>query len=299
MAARTEVDQRSQRHYRRASSSVFTLVRRVLKPVFVHGFLISASAIMALPFIWMVLSSLKAQPEIFIFPPRWLPRTPLWSNYIDVTKAMPFGWFTFNSLEIAILVVIGQLLSASLAAYAFGRLEFPGRDVMFLIWIGCMMIPSQVTLIPQFILFRSFGWLDTHLPLIVPSFFGSAFGTFLLRQFFMTIPMELEDAAVVDGCSRFRIYWNIMMPLAKPALATLAVFTFMGSWNNLLGPVIYLTTYKKLTLPVGLAFFRGQYSTEWALLMAGATLSVIPIVVLYIVAQQYFVEGVVMSGIKG
>jgi len=261
--------------------------------------LILASLVMALPFIWMVLSSLKSQPEIFIFPPRLLPRTPQWSNYIEVTKAMPFTWFTFNSLKIALLSVLGQVLSASLAAYAFARLRFPGREFMFLVWLGCMMIPSQVTLIPQFVLFRSFGWLDTHLPLVVPNFFGSAFGTFLLRQFFMTIPMELEDAAIVDGCSRFRIYWNIMMPLAKPAIATLAVFTFMGSWNNLLGPVIYLTTYKKLTLPVGLAFFRGQYGTEWALLMAGATISVIPIIALYMFAQQYFVQGVVMSGIKG
>ncbi|MGI6209714.1 MAG: carbohydrate ABC transporter permease [Anaerolineae bacterium] len=280
-------------------AAIWSLLRRVLKPVVVHGFLIAASLVMALPFIWMVLSSLKAQPEIFIFPPRWLPRTPLWSNYIEVTRAMPFTWFTYNSLKIAFLNVIGQVLSASLAAYAFARLRFPGREAMFLTWLGCMMIPGQVTLIPQFILFRSFGWLDTHLPLVIPSFFGSAFGTFLLRQFFMTIPMELEDAAIVDGCSRFRIYWNIMMPLAKPALATLAVFTFMGSWNNLLGPVIYLTTYKKLTLPVGLAFFRGQYGTEWALLMAGATISVIPIIILYMVAQQYFVQGVVMSGIKG
>ncbi|NPV07478.1 MAG: carbohydrate ABC transporter permease [Anaerolineae bacterium] len=279
--------------------SAWETLRKVLRPVVVHGFLILASLIMALPFIWMVLSSLKAQPEIFIFPPRWLPKTPLWSNYIEVTKAMPFTWFTYNSLKIAVLTVLGQILSASLAAYAFARLRFPGREVMFLTWLGCMMIPGQVTLIPQFILFRSFGWLDTHLPLVIPSFFGSAFGTFLLRQFFMTIPMELEDAAIVDGCTRFRIYWNIMMPLAKPALATLAVFTFMGSWNSLLEPVVYLTTYRKLTLPVGLAFFRGQYTTNWALLMAGATLSVVPIIALYIFAQKYFVQGVVMSGIKG
>lgn len=292
-------DSRVSLRHTRSGPSTWDVTRRILKPVVVHSFLILASLIMALPFIWMVLSSLKAQPEIFIFPPRLLPRTPLWSNYIEVTKAMPFTWFTYNSLEIAILSVLGQVLSASLAAYAFARLRFPGRDIMFLVWLGCMMIPSQVTLIPQFVLFRSFGWLDTHLPLIVPSFFGSAFGTFLLRQFFLTIPMELEDAAIVDGCTRFRIYWNIMMPLAKPAIATLAVFTFMGSWNNLLGPVIYLTTYNKLTLPVGLAFFRGQYGTAWALLMAGATISVIPIIALYMFAQQYFVQGVVMSGIKG
>mgnify|MGYP005843615539 CR=1 FL=1 len=273
--------------------------KRVLRSVVVHSFLILASFFMALPFIWMVLGSLKTLPEVFIFPPRWLPRSPQWSNYIAVTKAMPFSWFMFNSFKIAFLVVVGQVLSASMAAYAFARMRFPGRDTCFLIWLACMMIPSQVTLIPQFVLFRSFGWLDSHLPLVVPNFFGNAFGTFLIRQFFLTIPSELEDAAIVDGCGRFRIYWNIMMPLSMPVLATFAVFTFMGSWNNLLGPVIYLTTYQKMTLTVGLAFFRGQYYTDWPLLMAGATISVTPIVLLYIFAQRYFVQGVVMSGIKG
>jgi multiple sugar transport system permease protein len=296
MVARAATGQYSRIRQRRSG---LALARDILKPVFVHGFLIFSCLVMALPFIWMVLSSLKAQPEIFVFPPRLLPRAWLWQNYVDTVKAMPFGWFTYNSLKIAFLTVVGQSLSASLAAYAFARLRFPGREFCFMLWLGCMMIPGQVTLIPQFILFRSFGWLDTHLPLVVPAFFGNAFGTFLMRQFFMTIPMELEDAAVVDGCTRFRIYWNIMMPLAKPAIATFAVFTFMGSWNNLLGPVIYLSSYNKMTLPVGLAFFQGQYVTQWPLVMAGATISVIPIIALYIGAQQYFVQGVVMSGIKG
>jgi len=296
MVARAATGQYSRIRQRRSG---LALARDILKPVFVHGFLIFSCLVMALPFIWMVLSSLKAQPEIFVFPPRLLPRAWLWQNYVDTVKAMPFGWFTYNSLKIAFLTVVGQSLSASLAAYAFARLRFPGREFCFMLWLGCMMIPGQVTLIPQFILFRSFGWLDTHLPLVVPAFFGNAFGTFLMRQFFMTIPMELEDAAVVDGCTRFRIYWNIMMPLAKPAIATFAVFTFMGSWNNLLGPVIYLSSYNKMTLPVGLAFFQGQYGTQWPLVMAGATISVIPIIALYIGAQQYFVQGVVMSGIKG
>jgi multiple sugar transport system permease protein len=212
---------------------------------------------------------------------------------------MPFGWFTFNSFKLAILGVVGQLLSCSLAAYAFARIRFPGRETAFLIWLACLMIPYQVTVIPQYLLFRSFGWLDTHYPLFVPYFFGGAFGTFLLRQFFMTIPSELEDAATIDGCSRFGIYWRIFLPLSRPALATLGVFVFMAQWNNLLGPVIYLSTYEKMTLTVGLAFFRGQYYTQWALLMAGAVISVIPIMALYAVAQQYFVRGVVLSGLKG
>jgi multiple sugar transport system permease protein len=278
-----------------ASRRFRTLGRRSIS----HFFLLVGCIIMAFPFIWMVLSSLKTEPEIFIFPPRWLPAAPQWSNYIRVMEAMPFGWFIYNSFKISILGVIGQLLSCSLAAYAFARIRFPGREAVFMVWLACLMIPYQVTLIPQYLLFRNFGWLDTHYPLFLPHFFGGVFGTFLLRQFFLTIPNELEDAAVIDGSSRFGIYWRIFLPLAKPALATLAVFIFMSQWNNLLGPVVYLNTYEKMTLTVGLAFFRGQYTTQWALLMAGAVISVIPIIILYAVAQQYFVRGVVLSGLKG
>jgi multiple sugar transport system permease protein len=264
-----------------------------------HVVLLVGCVVMALPFVWMFLSSLKTEPEIFVFPPRWLPATPRWSNYAAVVEAMPFGWFIYNSFKIAVLNVVGQLLSCSLAAYAFARIRFPGRESVFVAWLACLMIPSQVYLIPQYLLFRNFGWLDTHFPLFTPSFFGGAFGTFLLRQFFLTIPSELEDAARIDGCTRFGIYWRIFLPLSKPALATLGVFVFMSSWNNLIGPVVYLSTYTKMTLTVGLAFFRGQYRTEWALLMAGAVISVIPILIIYAAAQQYFVRGVVLSGLKG
>jgi multiple sugar transport system permease protein len=273
--------------------------KKRIKAALSHLVLFIGCVIMAFPFVWMVLSSLKTDMEIFIFPPRLLPKVPQWSNYPAVPAAMPFGAFTFNSFKIALLSVLGQLFSCSLAAYAFARIKFPGREGIFLAWLACLMIPSQVTLIPQFVLFRQLDWLDTHLPLFLPSFFGGAFGTFLLRQFFLTIPSELEDAAIIDGCGRFGIYWRIFMPLAKPALATLGVFVFMSNWNNLLGPVIYLTSWKKMTLTVGLAFFRGQYNTEWALLMAGAVISIIPIMTLYAAAQKYFVQGVVMSGLKG
>jgi multiple sugar transport system permease protein len=278
-----------------SAKEVGTFSRRALS----HLLLLAGCAVMALPFVWMFLSSLKTEPEIFVFPPRWLPRSPQWSNYLAVMEAMPFGWFIYNSFKISVLGVIGQLLSCSLAAFAFARIRFPGRETVFMIWLACLMIPYQVTLIPQYLLFRNFGWLDTHYPLFIPHFFGGAFGTFLLRQFFMTIPSELEDAATIDGCSRFGIYRRIFLPLSKPALATLGVFIFMAQWNNLLGPVIYLNTYEKLTLTVGLAFFRGQYTTQWALLMAGAVISVVPIMVIYAVAQQYFVRGVVLSGLKG
>lgn len=273
--------------------------RRVARAVFWHTFLMMGAVIMALPFIWMILTSLKTNAEVFAFPPRWLPEAPRWSNYSDVMQAMPFGWFVFNSFKIAVLAVIGQLLSCSLAAYAFARIEFVGRDALFLIVLATLMVPGVVTLIPVFILMRELGWLNTHYPLIVPNFLGSAFGIFLLRQFFLGIPSDLEDAARIDGASRFGIYRFIFLPLAKPALATLGVFVFMGAWNDLLGPIIYLVDYDKMTLTVGLAFFRGQYTTDWPLLMAGAMISVVPIIALYLVAQRYFVAGVAISGLKG
>lgn len=274
-------------------------LNQIARRIVSHLLLLIGCVVMALPFAWMFLSSLKTDPEIFVFPPRWLPETLHWSNYRAVMESMPFGWFIYNSFKISLLAMIGQLLSCSLAAYAFARIRFPGRETVFLAWLACLMIPSQVTLIPQYVLFRSFGWLDTHNPLIVPSYFGGAFGTFLLRQFFLTIPSELEDAARIDGSSRFGIYWRIFLPLAKPALATLGVFVFMSNWNNLLGPVVYLSSYEKMPLTVGLAFFRGQYTTQWALLMAGAVISIIPILIIYAAAQQYFVRGVVLSGLKG
>jgi multiple sugar transport system permease protein len=272
---------------------------RLVKLILTHLLLLAGCIIMAFPFIWMILGSLKTTGELFVFPPQWLPTVWHWENYLRVIQAMPFGWFTFNSFKIATLAAIGQILSCSLAAFAFARIKFPGREVVFFIWLACLMIPPQVLVIPLYVLYRQLGWLNTHLPLIVPNFFGGAFGTFLLRQFFMTIPTDLDDAAYIDGASRFQIYAHIYMPLAKPALATLAVFVFMTNWNDLLGPVIYLTEYKNMTLTVGLAFFRGQYATDWVLVLAGAVISIIPIMTLYALTQQYFVRGVILSGLKG
>lgn len=280
-------------------SQPFRSRRLLLSAVLWHALLLTGAFAMVVPFIWMVLTSLKTTAEVFVFPPRWFPETARWANYSDVMAAMPFGWFLFNSFKIALLAVIGQLLSCSLAAYAFARIEFVGRDTLFMIVLATLMVPGVVTMIPVFILMRELGWLNSHYPLIVPNFLGAAFGIFLLRQFFLGIPIDLEDAARIDGATRFGIYRHIFLPLAKPALATLAVFVFMGQWNDLLGPIIYLVDYDKMTLTVGLAFFRGQYTTNWPLLMAGATMSVIPIIILYLAAQRYFVAGVVMSGLKG
>jgi multiple sugar transport system permease protein len=247
----------------------------------------------------MFLSSFKINAEIFVYPPRWIPQNWRWENYLRVFDAMPFHIFTYNSFKISLLAAIGQIISCSLAAFAFARLEFPGRNMMFIIWLACLMIPPQVLIIPLFAIYNHFGLVNTHIPLILPNFFGGAFGTFLLRQFFLTIPRELDDAATIDGATKFQLYWFIHMPLARPAIATLAVFVFMVNWNDLLGPIIYLSSYNKMTLSVGLAFFRGQYMTDWPLLMAGALISIIPIMIIYIFAQRYFVKGVVMSGLKG
>jgi len=255
--------------------------------------------IFVLPFIWMLLSSLKLPGEVMIYPPKWIPYPPVWSNYLKILELMPFSMFIVNSFKVAILSVIGEVFTCSLAAYAFARIKFPGREFLFLTLIMTMMFPGQVRIIPVFMIMKFLGWLDTHKPLIVPFWTAAAFGTFLIRQFFLSLPSELEDAARIDGCSRFGIYWKIFVPLSIPILVTLTVFSFITSWNDLLNPVVYLSSYRKMTLTVGLAYFRGQYSVKWELLMSGATLSVLPMLILYIVAQRYFVRAIVLSGLKG
>jgi multiple sugar transport system permease protein len=254
---------------------------------------------MIFPFYWMVSSSLKTEVEIFRVPPKWIPIPPMWSNYDYVFTVVNFGLYTLNSMKLGILWTVGVVLSSSWAAYGFARVHFRGRQALFLITIAALMIPGQVTMIPLFLLMNRLGWVNTHYPLWVPAFFGSAFGIFLLRQYFMTIPQELLDAARIDGCSHFGIYWRVVMPLAKPALAALALLAFMGSWNNLLGPVIYLYDEPLFTLPIGLTRFQGMYVTYWAYTMAGGTLSVIPILILFLFTQKYFVQGVVLSGLSG
>jgi multiple sugar transport system permease protein len=261
--------------------------------------LIAGAILMVVPFIWMISSSLKPEGDVFAFPPEWIPNPAHWDNYAQTFAIVPFAQFGLNSLQVAILSVIGALFSCSTAAYCFARMRFPGRDLIFLVLLATLMVPGQVTVIPIFLIMRSLGLVNTLYPLFVPQFLGGAFGVFLLRQFFMTMPTELEDAARIDGAGDFGIYWKIFLPLAKPALASLGVFVFLYEWNDLLGPVIYLNEQSKMTLPVGLTFFQGEYSTAWNLLMAGSLISLIPILLLFAVAQRYFVQGIVMSGIKG
>jgi multiple sugar transport system permease protein len=261
--------------------------------------LMSIAAVMIGPFLWMVSTSLKEQGDIFHYPPQWIPGVFDVENYREIMRVLPMGEILFNSFKIAISATVGQLLSCSLAAYAFARMEFRGRSAIYLVLLATMMLPAQVSMIPVFLIMKFLGWIDSHNALIVPAFFGGAFGTFLLRQFFSTIPKDLEDAARIDGCGRFRIFWQIVLPLSKPALVTLALFTFMMYWNDLLGPVIYLSSVEKMTLTVGLASLQSDaMTTRYDLLMAGSVLSVVPILVLLIIGQKWFVRGVTMTGLK-
>lgn len=261
--------------------------------------LIFTAITMIFPFYWMIATSFKSEARVFAFPPDWIPNPAILSNYTYILTELPFARYTYNSAKISSLWTLGIILSSSLAAYAFARVRFWGRDTLFIITLAALMIPGQITMIPLYVLMTRIGWVDTHLPLIVPAYLGSAFGIFLIRQYFMTIPQELNDAAKIDGCSHFGIYWRIMMPLAKAVIATLALLSFMGSWNDLLGPVIYLFDEELFTLPLALTRFRGMYYTAWANMMAGATITLLPILVVFLFTQQYFVQGVVLSGLKG
>ncbi len=272
--------------------------RRIILRTLVYVVMSLGAVIALLPFLWMVSTSLKDVQDVVTLPPQWIPNPPVTHTYPDVWNELPFVNFFINSTYITLSSVVGQLLVCSLSAYAFARLEFRGRDKLFYLYLATMMIPGQVTLIPAFILMGWLHWIDTAWALIVPGL-GSAFGIFLLRQFFLTIPRELEDAAKIDGYGLFGIYWRIILPLSKPALATLAVFTFLGSWNDFLWPFVVINTPENMTLPVGLSFLQQNYTTQWPQLMAGSTMSLIPVVIVFLLAQRYFVEGITMTGLKG
>lgn len=268
--------------------------------IFVYGLLIGVSAVLTLPFLWMFSASLKGSEEIFSIPPTWIPQEVHWDNYAEVFAQMPFLLYLRNTAYVTVLTIIGTVLSSSLVAYSFACLRWPGRDKVFLFVIATMMIPLHVIMIPLFVIFKELHWLNTYKPLIVPAFLGGgAFNIFLLRQFFLGIPKDLFDAARIDGCSELRIYWSIAVPLARPALVTVAVLTFMFTWNDFLGPLIYLSDQSKNTLALGLALFRGQHQTEWATLMAASILMMIPMILIFFFFQRYFIRGFMMSGMKG
>lgn len=264
-----------------------------------HLFLLLVSAIMLMPFVWMVSTSLKEAPQVFTYPPTWIPNPVAWENYREALTVMPFHIFYFNSTFVAVSVMVLQLLTASLAAFAFARLRFPGRDALFLLYLAALMIPFPVLLIPQFIMVRYLGWYDTYWALIVPQGFFSAFSTFLMRQYFRGIPIDLDDAARMDGASSWRIWWQIILPVSSPVLAALSIFVFLGSWNDFLWPLVVTNSENMRTIPVALAAFQGQFSTEWQLLMAGAVVAMLPILVVFILAQRRFIEGITVTGLGG
>lgn len=260
-----------------------------------------ATLVVLLPFFWMLVSSFKSQRELFAYPPKFFPSVWKWQNYKQVLSAGSISFFQMflNSMKVAIPVVVLNITFSSLAAYAFARINFPYKKFIFMMFISSMMIPSAVVMVPRFMLFTNLKLVNTYLPLILPSAFGTAFSIFLLRQFFMTIPIDLEEAAVIDGCGKFRIWATIIVPLSKPIIATLSVFLFQGSYNDFMGPLIYLNSDTKFTVQLGLAGFRNSFSTRYDLIMAGSMLALIPILILYIVCQKYIVKGIVMSGLKG
>ena len=275
-------------------------VRKFASRTLVWVLLCLGAIVMAVPFLWLATSSLKDQSKIWLFPPQWLPDPIRWDNYTKALTSMPFHLFLRNTLTVVFFDELGVILTASMSAYGFARLRFKGRDLVFMMLLSTMMLPWAVTMIPRYILFKWFGMLDTLFPLIIPSWFGGGmFNIFLLRQFFRTIPTELSDAARIDGCGEFGIFWRLTMPLAKPALTTVAIFTFLNSWNDFMGPLIYLTSPQNRTLSLGLASFRDLYTTQWHYLMAASTAVTIPVIIIFFAAQRYFVQGIVLTGLKG
>ncbi|MHB0858084.1 MAG: carbohydrate ABC transporter permease [Anaerolineae bacterium] len=263
--------------------------------------IIMGAAVVFFPFYWQVSTSLKSPADLFIWPPNWFPWPLRIENYAEVARVVPLGLFLRNSLFICAPVIFGTVLSCSLAAYGFARLRFKGRNLLFMLLISPMMLPWAVYMVPQFVMFHRLGWYNTYLPLIVPTFFGDPFFIFLLRQFFMTIPFELEDAARIDGAGFFGTYFRIILPLAKPALAATIIFRFMWTWNDFFGPLIYLSDRRYYTLPLGLAFFSGspRSTVQIHLLMAMSVVIVVPCILVYFFAQRIFIQGIVFTGVKG
>jgi len=273
--------------------------QELLHKVFGLTFLSIIILIILLPLFWMLSTSLKGRAQTFIFPPQWIPEPIEWGNYPKALTVMPFYIYLKNTITITLGNVIGSVLSCSLVAYGFARLRFRGRNVLFIIMLSTLMIPYQVTLIPMFILFQKIGWVNTFKPLIVPAFFGDPFLIFLLRQYFMSIPRELDDAARIDGCNNFQIFYKIILPNCKPALVLVVVFKFIWTWNDFLAPLIYLNDASKYTLSIGLASFQGRFFTDWNLMMAASLAVMLPCLVVFFFGQKQLIEGISSVGIKG
>jgi ABC-type glycerol-3-phosphate transport system permease component len=283
-------------------------VRWGLQATVAYILLVALAAFNILPLLWMVSGSFKSNAEVLASPPIWIPRTWHWENYVNAFRALPFPRFFLNTMIVITFVLIGTLLANTLVAFGFARLRARARNLIFLILLATMMLPSQVTWLSVYIIFAKLpgpgpggNWIDTYLPLIVPSYFGSAFLVFMLRQFFLTVPLELDEAARIDGANTFQVYWYIFLPQARPALATIVILTFIGHWKDYFTPLIYLNTPTKFTLALGVQYFRGfaDYATQWHLLMAAGTALTIPPLLVFLFFQRYFVAGLALTGLKG
>jgi len=265
-----------------------------------YVFLIGVGVVILIPVLWMLSTALKANSEVFLFPPRWIPKELKWENFRKGLTFLPFARYFANTSYITLLSVAGQMISSPLIAYGFAKLRARAREPLFYLLLSTMMLPRHVTMVPLFVLYRHFGWIDTYWPLILPAFAGAPYYIFLLRQFLLTIPEEMSDAAKIDGCGYFKTYARIFLPLSKPALATVAIFTFMWTWNDFMGPLIYVSSDEKWTLTLGLSRFTGMYGeTAWNQLMAVSLIIILPSILLFFFAQRLFIQGIVITGVKG
>ncbi|MCL4860173.1 MAG: carbohydrate ABC transporter permease [Caldilineaceae bacterium] len=274
-------------------------VQGIIRSILIHAALLPAAFVFMLPFLWMLSTSLKTDAQLYAYPPIWIPNPLNWANYPNAVTYITFFLYLRNTLIIAVAATVGAVISCSLVAYSLSRIPWPGRHILFIATVATLMLPFQVTLIPLFLVFKNLGWVGDFRPLIVPHFFGGALYIFLLRQFFMTIPMELSEAARIDGASEFRIYWSVILPLVRPALATVAIFEFIARWRDYLGPLIYLNDQRLYTLSLGMYQYSSQYGREWGLLMAASVLITMPIILLFFFVQKTFVQGITLTGIKG
>ncbi len=266
--------------------------------VFIIIYLVFIAGVMLLPFLWMLSASLKLDKDVFTFPIQWIPKNPRWANYKDIWTKIPLGIFVFNTAKLTLIITLLQVFTSSFAAYAFSKLQFKGKTVLFLGYIATIAMPWQVYMVPQFILMRAFHLNNTHLSMICLQAF-SAFGVFLMKQFYESIPDELCEAARIDGMNEYKIWWSIMLPLSKPALSTLTIFTFVRTWNDFLGPMIYLTRTELKTIQIGLRMFISQYSSEYGLIMAASVVTLIPVLIVFLSLQRFFVQGIAATGMKG
>jgi multiple sugar transport system permease protein len=280
-----------------------TVARSTAHYTLVYGVLTLLGVLFMLPLLWMLSVSVQDVDGVFAQPFQWLPDQPRWENFRDAVTVFPFGRYLINTIIITVSVVLLTLLSSSLAAFGFSRMRFRGRNLLFAVCLATMMLPGQVTMIPLYVAYARLGWIDTWYPLIVPALFGSPFYIFLLRQFFLTIPREYDEAAVLDGAGKLRIYWSIVLPLARPALATVALFSFVGTWNDFFGPLIYINTPEKATLTLGLQMLKAQIvgtgTVQWHILMAASLLVMLPNIVVFFFAQKHFIKGLQMGGLRG